>query len=111
MRGAVLEIMPSNHCDQLALYIAVAVDVALSCLDRPVTSEQLHIAQRATGLVILVRPPIKSKTYAIGRSIEDCSCPQYVRKRVVAWRYRKDVRSPMRGQGGQIKSKVYATSA
>ena len=61
MRGAVLEIMPSNHCDQLALYIAVAVDVALSCLDRPVTSEQLHIAQRATGLVSPCAPTNKIK--------------------------------------------------
>ena len=36
-----------------------------------------------------VRPPIKLDTYAIGRSIEDYSCPQYVRKRVVGWRYRR----------------------
>ena len=40
-----------------------------------------------------MRPPIKSNTYAIGRSIEDYSCPQYVRKRVVGWRYRKAVRA------------------
>ena len=30
-----------------------------------------------------MRPPIKSNTYAIWRSIEDYSCPQYVRKRLV----------------------------
>ena len=57
MRGAVLEIMPSNHCDQLALYIAVAVDVPLSCLDGAVTGEQLDIAQRTTGLVDEPRRP------------------------------------------------------
>ena len=33
VRVAVLEIMPSNHCDQLALHIAVAVDVPLCRLD------------------------------------------------------------------------------
>ena len=56
-RVAVLEIMPSNHCDQLALHIAVAVDVPLSCLDRPVTGEQLDISQRTTGLVHEPRCP------------------------------------------------------
>jgi hypothetical protein len=50
-RVAVLEIMPSNHGDELALHIAVAVDVPLSCLDRPVTGEQLDIAQRTAGVV------------------------------------------------------------
>ena len=40
-----------------------------------------------------MRPPIKSNNYPIGRSIEDSSCPRYVRKRVVGWRYRKDVRA------------------
>jgi hypothetical protein len=44
VRVAVLEIMPSNHCDRLALHIAVAVDVPLSGLDRAVTGEQLDIA-------------------------------------------------------------------
>jgi hypothetical protein len=48
---AVLEIIPSNHCDQPALHIAVAVDVPLRFLDRPVTGEQLYIAQRPTGFV------------------------------------------------------------
>ena len=57
MRVAVLEIMPSNHCDQLALHIGVAVDVPLSGLDRPVTSEQLDIAQRTTGFVDEPRRP------------------------------------------------------
>ena len=57
MRVAVLEIMPSNHCDQLALRIGVAVDVPLGRLDRPVTGEQLDIAQRATGLVHQPRRP------------------------------------------------------
>jgi hypothetical protein len=36
--------MPSNHGDQLALHIGVAVDVPLGCLDRSVTSEQLNVA-------------------------------------------------------------------
>ena len=40
-----------------------------------------------------MRPPIKSNTYAIGRSIEDSSCPQYVRNHVAGWRYRKAVRA------------------
>ena len=43
--------MASNHCDQLALRISVAVDVPLSGLDRPVTGEQVDVAQRTTGLV------------------------------------------------------------
>ena len=51
MRVAVLEIMPSNHCDQLALRISVTVDVPLGGLDRPVTGEQLDIAQRPTSFV------------------------------------------------------------
>jgi hypothetical protein len=58
VRVAVLEIIPSNHCDQLALHIAVAVDISLCCLDRPVTSEQLDIAQRTTGL--MNEPPPQS---------------------------------------------------
>jgi hypothetical protein len=57
VRVAVLEIMPSDHCDQLALHIAVTVDVPLSCLDRPMTSEQLDISQRTTGLVRQPRRP------------------------------------------------------
>ena len=57
MRVAVLEIMPSNHCDQLALRIGVAVDVPLGGLDRPVTGEQLDIPQRATGLDEPAAPP------------------------------------------------------
>ena len=57
MRVAVLEIMPSNHCHQLALRISVAVDVPLRGLDRPVTGEQLDIAQRTTGLVDEPRGP------------------------------------------------------
>ena len=57
MRVAVLEIMPSNHGDQLALHITVAVDVPLGGLDRPVTGEQLDIAQRTTGLVHEPRRP------------------------------------------------------
>ena len=56
-RVAVLEIMPSNQCDQLALHIGVAVDVPLSRLNRPVTSEQLDIAQRTTGFVDEPRRP------------------------------------------------------
>ena len=40
--------MPSNHRDKLALGIGVAVDVPLGRLDRPVASEQLDVAQRAT---------------------------------------------------------------
>ena len=57
VRVAVLEIMPSNHCDQLALRITVTVNVPLSCLDRPVTSEQLDIPQGTTGLVDEPRRP------------------------------------------------------
>jgi hypothetical protein len=41
----------SDQRDQFALRIGVAVDVSLRCLDRPVTGQQLHIAQRAAGLV------------------------------------------------------------
>ena len=57
MRVAVLEIMPSNHCDQLALGIGVAVDVPLGGLDRPVAGEQLDIAQRPTDLDGPAAPP------------------------------------------------------
>ena len=49
--------MPSNHCDQLALHIGVAVNVPLSCLDRPVAGEQLDVPQRTTGLVDEPRGP------------------------------------------------------
>ena len=41
----------SNHCNEFALGIAVAVDVPLRGLDRPVTCQQLHVPQRATCLV------------------------------------------------------------
>jgi hypothetical protein len=51
VRVAVLEIMSSDHCDQLALHIGVAVDVPLGRLDRAITGEQLDIPQRTTGLV------------------------------------------------------------
>ena len=57
MRVALLEIMPSNHRDQLALHIGVAVDVPLRCLDRPMTSEQLDISQRTAGFVHEPRRP------------------------------------------------------
>ena len=57
MRVAVLEIMLSDHCDQLALHISVAIDVALGGLDRPVTGKQLDIPQRTTGLVHEPRCP------------------------------------------------------
>ena len=57
MRVAVLEIMPSNHGDKLALGISVAVDVPLGGLDRPVTGEQLDIAQRATDPMNQPRRP------------------------------------------------------
>jgi hypothetical protein len=56
--------MPSDHSDQLALHIAVAVDVPLSCLDRPVTGKQLDMhnepparwASRATRVMNVRRP-------------------------------------------------------
>ena len=57
MRVAVLEIMPSNHGDKLALGISVAVDVPLGRLDRPVASEQLDVAQRATDPMNQPRRP------------------------------------------------------
>jgi hypothetical protein len=57
VRVAVLEIMPSNHCDKLALRITVPVDVPLGGLDRAVASEQLDIPQRTTGLVHEPRRP------------------------------------------------------
>ena len=41
----------SNHRHQLALDVGVAVDVPLSGLNSPMTSEQLNVAQRAPGLV------------------------------------------------------------
>ena len=41
----------SNHRHQFALHVGVAVDVPLGGLDRPVTGEQLNVAQRAAGLV------------------------------------------------------------
>ena len=41
----------SDHRHELALGIGVAIDVPLSGLDGPVTSEQLDVAQRATSLV------------------------------------------------------------
>ena len=49
--------MPSNHGDELALGIGVAVDVPLGCLDRPVTGEQLDIAQRPTDPMNQPRRP------------------------------------------------------
>ena len=49
--------MPSNHCDQLALHISVAVDVPLGRLDRAVPGEQLDISQRTTGFVHEPRRP------------------------------------------------------
>src|SRR5262249_36925250 len=49
--------MASDHRDELALSIAVAVDVALGGLDRPVTGEQLNVAQRACCLVYEPRGP------------------------------------------------------
>ena len=41
----------SDHRHELALGIGVAVNVPLGGLDRPMTGQQLNIAQRATGLV------------------------------------------------------------
>src|SRR5208337_713995 len=42
---------PLDHRNQFALSVAVAVDVPLSGLDRPVTGQQLNVAQRAACLV------------------------------------------------------------
>ena len=41
----------SNHRHELALRIAVAVDVPLRGLDRPMAGQQLNIAQRAASFV------------------------------------------------------------
>ena len=35
----------SDHRDELALGVGIAVDVSLSSLDRAMTSQQLHVAQ------------------------------------------------------------------
>ena len=78
MRVAVLEIMPSDHCDQLALHISVAIDVPLGGLDRPVTSEQLDISQRTTGLVDEPRcpgderPPAGMRRAAVQTNVAEC---------------------------------------
>ena len=42
---------PSNHRNELALGVAVAVDVPLRRLDGPMTSQQLNVPQRAACLV------------------------------------------------------------
>src|ERR1700730_12625624 len=50
-RSLVVETMPLNHRNELALGIGVAVDVPLRGLDRPMTGQQLHVAQRAACLM------------------------------------------------------------
>ena len=78
MRVAVLEIMPSNHGDQLALGIGVAVDVPLGGLDRPVTGEQLDIPQRPTDPMYQPRRPGDERPAAgVGRA----AVQTYVRMR------------------------------
>src|ERR1700730_11162433 len=42
---------PSNHRNELALGVAVTVDVPLRRLDRPMACQQLHVPQRAARLV------------------------------------------------------------
>jgi small neutral amino acid transporter SnatA (MarC family) len=42
---------PSDHRHELALGIAVAIDVPLGGLDRPVTCQQLNVPERAADLV------------------------------------------------------------
>src|ERR1700730_8895318 len=42
---------PSNQRNELALGVAVTVDVPLRRLDRPVTRQQLHVPQRPACLV------------------------------------------------------------
>src|SRR5271166_5245961 len=42
---------PSNHRDQFTLSVAVAIDVPLGGLDRPVTGQQLDVPQAAACLV------------------------------------------------------------
>ncbi len=42
---------PSDHRDQFALSVAVAIDVPLGGLDRPVACQQLNIAERAACLM------------------------------------------------------------
>jgi hypothetical protein len=39
--------VPLDHRNKLALGVAVAFDVPLRGLDRPVACQQLHVAQRA----------------------------------------------------------------
>jgi hypothetical protein len=41
----------SDHRDELALSISIAVNVPLCRLDRPMTRQQLHVAQRPTCVV------------------------------------------------------------
>ena len=78
MRVAVLEIMPSNHGDKLALGIGVAVDVPLGGLDRPVTSEQLDIAQRATDPMNQPRRPGDERPASgVGRAAMQTDVPKW----------------------------------
>jgi hypothetical protein len=37
--------LASDHCHELALGIGIAIDVPLSCLNGPMASQQLDIAQ------------------------------------------------------------------
>ena len=46
-----------------------------------------------------MRPPIKSNTYVVAQRIEESSCPHYVRKHRVGWRYRFDPTPCWTGRG------------
>jgi hypothetical protein len=74
--------MPSDHSDQLALHIAVAVDVPLSyCLDRSVTGEQLDIAQRTTGAMSQPRRPGDERPPSrMGRAALETNVAEYAVK-------------------------------